>query len=182
MATVFTIGHSVRPAAETVAMLTESGVTRLIDVRRRPFSRRNPQYNRDAFAAALAEAGIAYEHAETLGGMRDAPADGSRNPGWTQAAFRNYADYALGAAFRDALSALRTRAAAETVAVMCAEADWRACHRQILADYLIAAGDTVVHLTAPGARAPARLTAFARIEADGVVYRRPDPAQGALTL
>ena len=42
----------------------------LVDVRRYPGSRRNPQFNQAALAAALAEAGIEYRHAVELGGLR----------------------------------------------------------------------------------------------------------------
>jgi len=36
--------------------------------------------------------------------------------------------------------------AARRSAIMCAEALWWRCHRRIIADYLIAAGETVFHI------------------------------------
>jgi uncharacterized protein (DUF488 family) len=55
---VTTIGHGTRPAEELVATLQEAGVRRLVDVRRFPGSRRNPQFARAALAAMLTGEGI----------------------------------------------------------------------------------------------------------------------------
>src|SRR5215211_2057870 len=65
---VLTIGHGRRPADELVATLQEAGARTLVDVRRYPGSRRNPQFGQAALAAALREAGIEYRHAVELGG------------------------------------------------------------------------------------------------------------------
>jgi len=53
---VFTIGHGTRPAEELIACLREAGVRTLVDVRRFPGSRRNPQFGQAALAATLAGA------------------------------------------------------------------------------------------------------------------------------
>jgi uncharacterized protein (DUF488 family) len=53
---------------------------------------------------------------------------------------------------------------------MCAEAVWWRCHRRIIADYLIAAGETVVHIMGHGRLEPARLTEAARLGPDGLTY------------
>jgi uncharacterized protein (DUF488 family) len=45
---------------------------------------------------------------------------------------------------------------------MCAEAVWWRCHRRIIADYLIAAGETVFHILGPGRLEQARMTDAAR--------------------
>ena len=55
---IYTIGHSTRPAAEFVSLLTAHGVKTLVDVRTIPKSRHNPQFNNEALAATLAESGI----------------------------------------------------------------------------------------------------------------------------
>ena len=55
---IFTIGHGRREASELVACLREADVATLVDVRRYPGSRRNPQFNQKELAAALAGAGI----------------------------------------------------------------------------------------------------------------------------
>ncbi len=53
MNSVFTIGHSTREIGEFIALLKEHNIQLLIDVRRYPGSRRNPQFNKEAFAQSL---------------------------------------------------------------------------------------------------------------------------------
>lgn len=61
-----------------------------------------------------------------------------------------------------------------TCAIMCAEAPWWRCHRRIIADHLIAAGESVFHIMGPGRVEPARLTEGAEIGADGrLTYPAP---------
>ena len=47
-------------------------------------------------------------------------------------------------------------------AIMYAEALWWQCHRRIVADYLLAAGEEVLHILGRGKIEPARLTDAAR--------------------
>src|SRR5690242_14828171 len=67
---VFTIGHGTRPLDELIETLRESDVRTLVDVRRFPGSRRNPQFNQGPLREALDGADIAYRHAVELGGRR----------------------------------------------------------------------------------------------------------------
>src|ERR671937_2984527 len=67
---IFTIGHGIRPLDELVETLGKARVETLVDVRRFPGSRRNPQFNQEPLRAALDEASIAYRHAVELGGRR----------------------------------------------------------------------------------------------------------------
>jgi uncharacterized protein (DUF488 family) len=50
---------------------------------------------------------------------------------------------------------------------MCAEAVWWRCHRRIIADYLIAAGESVFHILGEGHVDPARITPAAKLSRDG---------------
>ena len=64
---------------------------------------------------------------------------------------------------------------------MCAEAVWWRCHRRIIADYLIAAGETVFHILGPGRIVPARMTAAAQLGQDGsLTYPAGDRADAVL--
>jgi uncharacterized protein (DUF488 family) len=166
-----TIGHSTRALGEFVALLEAAEVTLVADVRTVPRSRTNPQYNRDTLPEALAESDIGYEHIAVLGGLRSAARDvpPAVNAFWQNESFHNYADYAMGESFCAGLAHLRELGNARRCAIMCAEAVWWRCHRRIIADYLIAAGETVFHILGPGHVAPARLTEAARIGDDGVV-------------
>jgi uncharacterized protein (DUF488 family) len=168
----YTIGHSTRSVEDFVQLLQASDVRLLADVRTVPRSRTNPQFNRDSFPDALASFQIGYEHIAALGGLRGRSHDVAPevNSFWQNASFHNYADYALSEAFRGGLARLREIGDAATCAIMCAEAVWWRCHRRIITDYLIAAGETVFHILGPGHVEPARMTEAARAGPDGLTY------------
>ena len=168
---IYTVGHSTRSADELIALLREAGVDLLADIRTAPRSRFNPQFNADALPQTLAAAGIGYRHMAALGGLRHRPkgAPPSPNGMWQSEAFRAYADYALTPPFRTALDELRGLAEERTCAIMCAEAVWWQCHRRIVADYLLAAGEAVCHIMAPGKIEPASLTRGAKPQPDGSI-------------
>jgi len=179
---LYTIGHSRHSSEHLLGLLEASRVQRLVDVRRFPFSRRNPQFNRDRLAGDLRGCGISYSHLEDLGGRRDpASAGGEDNIAWRNPFLRSYADYAQTKPFRDALDALCRAAEKESCAIMCAEADWRQCHRQIVSDYLLARDFDVQHILADGAVEPAQINPSAVVTEDGTL-RYPLPGQQQLRL
>lgn len=167
-----TIGHSTRTIEDFVGLLRESDVRLLVDVRTVPRSRTNPQYNRDTLPDTLAQFQIGYEHIAALGGLRghkcDVPPE--VNGFWQNASFHNYADYALTEAFRDGLRRLRKLGHATPCAIMCAEAVWWRCHRRIITDYLLAAGEIVFHILGHGRVEPAKLTEGAKAQSAQVTY------------
>jgi uncharacterized protein (DUF488 family) len=143
-------------------------VSGLADVRRFPASRRHPQFGREAFAAGLEAAGIAYRHFPDLGGHRQ-PRPDSPNTAWRVAAFRGYADHMTTPAFQAALAALLEDARLRPTAVCCAEAvPWR-CHRQLIADAAVARGIPVRHILGPTHAEPHALRAEAGIQPDGML-------------
>ena len=143
----FTIGHGTRPAEELVECLRELGATTLVDVRRFPSSRRNPQFNAAALAETLAAAGIAYRHAVELGGRRSAEPGEERFACIGVPAFRSYAARMCSADWQAALAdALELPAPC----FMCAETPWWRCHRRLIAELLEASGHQVFHILAPG--------------------------------
>jgi len=167
----FTIGHSTRPIDEFVALLTTAEVRLVVDVRTVPRSRTNPQFNREVLPASLAVHGIAYEHLAALGGLRGKQlgVNSDVNAFWANASFHNYADYAMSEGFRAGLRNLRELGRSARPAVMCAESLWWRCHRRIITDYLIAAGEKVFHILGPGHLEEAHLTPAARIDPDGTL-------------
>ena len=167
----FTIGHSNRPLEEFVGLLQGAGVERLVDIRKMPMSRSNPQFNADTLPEALAAFQISYEHIAALGGLRGKTkaTPGDVNGLWENRSFHNYADYALSAAFREGLDRLLSEGRERRCAIMCSEAVWWRCHRRIVTDYLIAAGESVFHIMGEGRLEPAHLTPGAVVEADGTV-------------
>ena len=175
----FTVGHSNRSLEAFVALLREAEVGFLADIRKLPGSRAFPQFNAEPLAAALAGVQIGYAHIAALGGRRGkarAAAPG-QNGYWTNASFRNYADYALTEPFQAALQQLIDEGRRRPCALMCAEAVWWRCHRRIVADYLLARGESVLHIMGEGRIEPARLTPGAMLQPDETLIY-PAPAHG----
>jgi uncharacterized protein (DUF488 family) len=162
-----------------VALLRQAAVDLVVDVRSIPRSRANPQFNADALPQALADFGIGYTHLSALGGLRHHkkgdPA--SSNTLWRVAAFRNYADYAAAAAFRQGLDELAALAEDHRCAIMCAEAVWWRCHRRIIADYLLADDFPVKHIMGRDNVTPATITPGARPLPDGTLVYTAAPLQ-----
>ena len=163
---VSTIGHGTRTADELVATLHEAGVETLVDVRRFPGSRRNPQFSKGALAVELESASIAYVHAPDLGGRRSGVPGEDRFGCLRVPAFRSYAAWMSSSEWQQALADALRR---DNPCFMCAETlPWR-CHRRLIADLLAAREFEVVHLLGPGATLEQRLFAEAEVR-DGRLY------------
>jgi len=142
-----TIGHGRRTAGELVECLREAEVETLVDVRRFPSSRRNPQFNQPALAETLADAGISYVHAAELGGLR------TEEPGEELfACLGQFAGYAARMRTAAWLHGLEEALAHPAPCLMCAETPWQRCHRRLISELLAARGHEVVHLIRPGVR------------------------------
>jgi len=166
---VLTIGHSNRPLDEFLGLLQGHSVDCLVDVRSIPWSRHNPQFNRETFAGALKADGIGYEHAADLGGFRRAAPD-SPNAGWRNASFRGYADYMQTAAFSTGLERVMHEAQTSRLVLMCAEAvPWR-CHRSLIADALVARDVRVEEILSATRTQTHAMTSFARVVGTTVIY------------
>jgi uncharacterized protein (DUF488 family) len=146
---ILTIGHSTHPIERFVALAGEHSVRAIADVRRRPASRRNPQFNSRALEVSLEEAGIAYApFGDELGGLRRPRSAGARST--LTGALAAYAQHMQSEEFAAGLRRLEDLALARRTAVMCAEGDWRSCHRQLIADALAARGWAVLHIAPDG--------------------------------
>ena len=128
---------------------------------------------------ALAPWQIGYEAIAELGGLRgkQRQIEPSPNGLWRVKSFRNYADYALGEKFAQGFARLRQVGHERRCAIMCAEAVWWRCHRRLIADYLLAAGEEVFHIMGPGHVDAAKLTPGAVVRgSDAVVYPAAEAA------
>jgi uncharacterized protein (DUF488 family) len=164
--------------SEFVELLESQQIQLVVDVRTIPRSRANPQYNGDVLAEVLAQHQVGCERLAGLGGLRGRKHDisPSVNAFWQNKSFHNYADYAMTEEFRAGLARLRVLGHERRSVIMCAEAVWWRCHRRIIADYLLAAGETVFHILGQDRIEPARLTGAARLAPDrSLTY----PAEGA---
>jgi uncharacterized protein (DUF488 family) len=168
---LLTVGHGPLPRAALGGLLTGAGVELVVDVRRFPGSRTNPDVQRDALTRWLPEMGIGYRWEERLGGRRHLPADvPEQDTWWTVPAFRAYASHTRTPQFRAALDLVLERAAECTVAVMCSESVWWRCHRRLIADVTILNRAVPTrHLMPNGRLSPHRVADGARVRPDGSV-------------
>jgi uncharacterized protein (DUF488 family) len=75
-----------------------------------------------------------------------------------------------GSEFRTALAELEDLGRERRTAFMCAEGPWWRCHRQLIADALLAREWEVNHVMPDGRLERHRMTPFAVVEGDGVTY------------
>jgi len=182
---ILTVGHSTHPIEHFLHLLTGAGIATVADVRRFPGSRRNPQFGAAALAESLAAASISYESfGEQLGGRRRAPKSAQAAPSreqrpdnsaWRNPSFRAYADYMSDSSFQAGLERLEELGRQRRTAIMCAEGHPSRCHRQLIADALLARGWTVLHLLGDGKITKHALSAHAAT-VDGRVFY-PGPAR-----
>ncbi len=176
---ILTVGHSTHELEAFVALLRGASVAALADVRRHPGSRRLPQFKAGPLDEALTAAGIAYAgFAEELGGRRS-PVPDSPNGGWRVAQFQGYADHMSSPEFAAGLERLEELAGERRTTFMCAEGDWRRCHRRLVSDALTARDWRVVHLLRDGTLEEHELTPLAVVEGERVSY---PPAQPRLDV
>jgi uncharacterized protein (DUF488 family) len=167
---LLTVGHGPQDREALGALLTGAGVAALVDVRRFPGSRNNPDVARDALDVWLPALGVAYRWEERLGGRRSIPAGDPVEDGWwTVAQFAAYAAHTRTPEFTAALDEVLAEAAERTVAVMCSETAWWRCHRRLIADVaVLGRGVPVDHLMPGGRLSPHRVADGARL-IDGAI-------------
>lgn len=158
-------------------MLRWQGISRLIDIRRYPVSRRHPGFTREIFQPWLEAAGIRYQwEGEMLGGRRMARPDSPHSA--LAEDLRGFADHMESPGFSRLAGELVRMAATERVALMCSERLPEHCHRTLVADYLFAHDCRIVHLIDDGEMREHRLHPRALRVGDAVIYNR----QMTLTL
>jgi uncharacterized protein (DUF488 family) len=72
--------------------------------------------------------------------------------------------------FKQGVARLMEIAQGRRTSIMCAEGDYRHCHRHLLCDHLLATGVTVQHIFPTGEVKPHKLTLGARIVDGTVTY------------
>lgn len=136
---VYTVGHAHRTLDEFIVLLIQAGVAQVVDVRRYPGSRRWPWFRRQALQHGLVQRGITYHWlGKWLGGFTQPP----------------YPEYMVTETFREGLDRVMKLARISPTALLCAEKDWRRCHRRFIAQALVERGWEVVHLVDFGVQEP----------------------------
>src|SRR5262249_22936578 len=128
-----------------VGLLRQHGITAVADVRSNPYSRYNPQFNRENLQKALADAGVAYRFlGEELGARSD-------DPNCYEGGKVRYDKLAETPAFQRGLQRVRSGMKEHRIALMCAEKEPLECHRTILVSrHLAALGLDVQHIHVDG--------------------------------
>lgn len=170
---VLTIGHSTLPIGAFLDLLNRHGVTAVADVRSSPFSRFNPQFNRESLARSLKEVGIAYVF------LGDALGARAEDPSCYVEGRVQYDRLARRPVFREAIARVMKGAADHRIALMCAEKEPLDCHRTLLvARALDADGVPVAHILADGSLEPHAQTMDRLIDVAGLsrddLFRTPD--------
>jgi len=161
--TVYTIGHSTNTIERFIELLGQHAITAVCDVRSKPYSRMNPQFNREPLNKVLTSAGVKYVFLGTELGARSEDKSCYRD-GQVQ-----YALLAHTALFKQGIERIKSGASTFRVAVMCAEKEPLECHRTILvARQLRKEGVPVKHILGDGRledheQALKRLVAMLRI-------------------
>jgi len=142
---VYTIGHSNHGEAVFLSLLQTHGIEVIADVRSRPYSQYNPQFDREALKKSLKAVGIEYVFlGDELGARSDIPSCYERG----KVRFDRLAETV---AFRNGLARVEKGAAEYRVSLMCAEKEPIECHRTILvARHLVERGIAVHHILADG--------------------------------
>jgi uncharacterized protein (DUF488 family) len=123
---VYTVGHSTHALENLVELLTRHGITAVVDVRSAPFSRFNPQFNKDVLDGELDKRGIAYVFLGRELGAR------SEDPACYEDGRVQYARLAHTELFRRGIDRVLRGAEEHRIALMCAEKEPLECHRTLL--------------------------------------------------
>jgi uncharacterized protein (DUF488 family) len=147
--TVLTIGHSNHTIEKFIELLLAHNVTAVADVRSAPYSRFNPDFNREFLKQALKGRGILYVFlGRELGARPEDPSCYVQG----RVQYRKLAESQL---FKEGLVQLHGGAEIFRLALLCAEREPLACHRTILvARELVALGVLVAHIHADGSLEP----------------------------
>lgn len=149
MSTIYTVGHSNHAIEKFIALLTHAGISAIADVRSRPYSRRYPQFNKEALAGSLKAHGIAYVFVGRELGAR------SEDPDCYVDGQVQYERLARTALFKSGIERVLNGAASYRLALMCAEREPLDCHRTLLVSRALERrGVQIEHLLADGAIEP----------------------------
>jgi uncharacterized protein (DUF488 family) len=152
-ADLLTVGHSNLQADAFVSLLTNAGVSSVIDVRSVPFSRWCPWFSSKALATRLAAEGLAYI------GLGDELGGRPRDPGLYCDGVADYEAMALRSEFRAGLDRVIDETRRHRVCLLCSEREPLDCHRCLLVGRALAErGLMPGHIRAGGTIEPHRVT------------------------
>jgi uncharacterized protein (DUF488 family) len=123
---IYTIGHSIHSIEAFISLLKAAGVTAVADVRSAPYSRYQPQFNREVLEKSLHEAEIEYVFlGDELGGR--SPNESDFEDGRVV-----YARLRQRSEFDKGLERVKAGSQKYVLALMCTEKEPLDCHRTLL--------------------------------------------------
>jgi uncharacterized protein (DUF488 family) len=145
MPDVFTIGYANRSIEQFIALLRDNSITAVADVRSIPFSRSNPEFNKDALKQSLDHVGVAYVF---LGKELGARTEDAECYSFGRVEYGRLAATSL---FQAGLNRIQRGSLTRRIALMCAEKEPFDCHRCILVGRpLSERGLRIVHILGDG--------------------------------
>jgi uncharacterized protein (DUF488 family) len=143
---LYSIGHSNSDIDAFIDLLRRHEISLLVDARSKPYSRYNPHFSRDELKHSLNESGIEYLFmGQQLGGK---PEDESF---YFQSGKVDYEMLAQSPRYLGGIEQLLALSADRRVAFMCAEADYKNCHRYwLITRTLVERGVDVEHILHSG--------------------------------
>ncbi len=143
---LFSIGHSNSSLDSFIGLLRRHEIDLLVDTRSKPYSRYNPHFSRDALKQSLQENGIEYAFlGDRIGGKPE------NESFYFQSGKVDYAQLAEAPFYLAGIERLIALAEDRSVAFMCAEADYKHCHRYwLITRTLVGRGIEVQHILHSG--------------------------------
>lgn len=142
---IYTVGHSTHTIEKFLDLLERNDVTAIADVRSSPFSRHNPQFNKDTLSAELKKRGVAYVFVGKELGAR------SDDPSCYEGGKIRYGRLAKTSVFKAGIERVLSGAQKYRIALMCAEKEPLDCHRTLLVSRALEQrGVSIVHILADG--------------------------------
>lgn len=142
---IFTIGHSTHSIENFIKLLKMRGITAIADVRSAPYSRFQPQFNREALTQSLSESGIEYVFVgDSIGGRSQNPDDYENNR-------VVYSRLKKSPYFENGIERVIAGSEKFKIALMCSEKEPIECHRTLLVGQTLhELGQEVTHIHGDG--------------------------------
>jgi uncharacterized protein (DUF488 family) len=143
---LFSIGHSNAEVNAFIDLLRRYDIVALVDTRSQPYSRYNQHFSRENLKYSLIDAGIEYFYlGKELGGRPEDPSL------YFQNGKVDYELVAQSSLYLAGIERLLALASDRRVAFMCAEADYKGCHRYwLITRTLVERGIEVRHILHSG--------------------------------
>jgi uncharacterized protein (DUF488 family) len=142
---IFTIGHSTHSIENFIKLLKMRGITAIADVRSAPYSRFQPQFNRESLAQSLTDSGIEYVFVgDSIGGRSQNPDDYENNR-------VVYSRLKRSPYFENGIDRVIAGSEKFKIALMCSEKEPIECHRMLLVGQTLhELGQEVTHIHGDG--------------------------------